>query len=137
MDRHLYRSRREHVVAGVAGGLGEYLGIDPVIVRLFFIIFTLATPGGWGLLLYIVLWIAVPEAPPLAGAAEPEPAGSYHRLDSRERGLLLGGALVVLGFFLLFNELRLWWWVSLRHFWPVLLIAAGLALLIDRTRSAR
>lgn len=52
--------RRDGEIAGVAGGLADYLGIDPVIVRVAFVV--LAITGGFGLLLYIVLWIATPEA---------------------------------------------------------------------------
>ncbi len=129
MEYRLYRSRKERIVGGVAGGLGEYLGVDPVIVRVLFILLTLAT--GWGVLLYIILLIVVPEAPEglLVGGR------GYHRLDAHERGLLLGGTLVALGLVLLAKEMGVWWWVGLRRLWPLLLVAAGVALLIDRTRS--
>ena len=61
-QRHLYRSRTDKKIAGVCGGLAEYFGIDPVIVRIIAIILLL--PGGFpGLLPYIILWIIVPEAP--------------------------------------------------------------------------
>lgn len=129
MEHRLYRSRKERIVAGVAGGLGEYLGIDPVVVRLLFVLLALAT--GWGVLLYIILAIIVHEAP--VGA---EPSGRmYRRLDARERGLLIGGTLVALGLVLLAREIGLWWWFGLPRLWPLLLIAAGVALLIDRVRS--
>mgnify|MGYP000556079925 CR=1 FL=1 len=45
--RRLYRSRSDRMIAGVAGGLGEYLNMDPTIVRLLFVVFALA--GGPGL----------------------------------------------------------------------------------------
>ena len=136
MERRVYRSRRERVVAGVAGGLGEYLGLDPVVVRLFFILFALAT--GWGVLLYAVLWILLPVAPRLEDGGE---AGasielSYRRLDAHQRSLLLGGTLIALGLIFLARELGLWWWLDLHRLWPLLLILAGVALLLDRTRSA-
>ena len=54
----LYRSATDKVVAGVCGGLASYFKIDPVIVRLAFVVFALV--GGASVLLYIVLWIAVP-----------------------------------------------------------------------------
>ncbi len=133
MERRVYRSRNERIIAGVAGGLGEYLGLDPVFVRLFFIVFALAV--GWGVLLYVMLWLALPEAPFEAGDAGAAPR--YHRLDARERSILLGGTLVALGLVFLARELRLWWWLGLHRLWPLLLIAAGVALLIERTRSAR
>lgn len=59
MKKRLYRSDTDRMVAGVCGGLAEYFKIDPVIVRVIFLILLL--PGGFpGLLPYILLWIAVP-----------------------------------------------------------------------------
>jgi phage shock protein C len=65
-NRRLYRSRSDRMVAGIAGGLGEYLNIDATIVRLLFVFFALA--GGPGLLVYIVMLLVVPEEP--LGASE-------------------------------------------------------------------
>lgn len=61
MEKRLYRSLKNRKIAGVCGGLAEYLNIDPVIVRLVWIIFTLA--GGAGILAYILAWIVIPEEP--------------------------------------------------------------------------
>ncbi len=58
----LYRSRTDRMVAGVSGGLGDYFGVDATLVRLFFIIGTILT-GGLMILVYIVMWIIVPEIP--------------------------------------------------------------------------
>ncbi len=60
-NKKLYRSRNDRMVAGVAGGLAEYFGIDPTIVRLAFVV--LALLGGPGLIVYLIMWIVVPEAP--------------------------------------------------------------------------
>jgi phage shock protein C len=59
--KKLYRSTTDKVIAGVCGGLGKYFDIDPVVVRIVFILFGLA--GGSALLLYIILWVLVPEEP--------------------------------------------------------------------------
>jgi phage shock protein PspC (stress-responsive transcriptional regulator) len=59
MDTRLYRSRDNRMLGGVAGGLADYLGIDPSLVRIGWVLLFLA--GGIGLLLYIVMWIVVPE----------------------------------------------------------------------------
>lgn len=59
--KKLYRSRADRRVAGVCGGLAEYFEIDPLLVRILFVIATLA--GGPGLLVYIVLALLMPEAP--------------------------------------------------------------------------
>ena len=59
MNDRLYRSREKRVVAGVAGGLAEYMNIDPILVRIVFIIITFL--NGIGVLLYLVMWIVIPE----------------------------------------------------------------------------
>ncbi len=71
--RRLYRSRTDRMVGGVAGGLGKYFSIDPTLVRLLFIIGTLA--GGPGLLAYIILLIIVPEEPLTDAEMSPENTG--------------------------------------------------------------
>src|SRR4051794_36404291 len=54
----LYRSRSQKMIAGVCGGLGEYFDVDPVLIRLLFVV--TAFISGVGILAYIVLWIVVP-----------------------------------------------------------------------------
>jgi phage shock protein C len=54
----LYRSRSQKMIAGVCGGLGEYFDVDPVLIRLLFVI--TAFISGVGILAYVVLWIVVP-----------------------------------------------------------------------------
>lgn len=61
MDKKLYRSNTDKKIAGVCGGLAEYLKIDSTIVRLLLVIFCLM--GGAGVLLYIVAWLVMPERP--------------------------------------------------------------------------
>jgi len=80
MEPRLRRSRTEVIVAGVCGGLAEYFGIDPVIVRLIFVLMTLTT--GIGLVVYPVLWMVMPKGglplhttPPLF----PQPAQDWHQ----------------------------------------------------------
>ena len=61
-SRQLMRSRTNRMLAGVCGGLGAYLNIDPTIIRLIFVLMTL--PGGVpGPLVYVLLWIIMPEEP--------------------------------------------------------------------------
>jgi Putative stress-responsive transcriptional regulator len=59
--KKLYRSRTDSKVAGVCGGLAEYFGIDSTLVRVIFVLATLA--GGPGLIAYIILALVMPEAP--------------------------------------------------------------------------
>ncbi len=56
--KRLYRVESEKKIAGVCGGLGEYFDLDPVLFRIAFIL--LACMGGFGFLLYVVMWFVVP-----------------------------------------------------------------------------
>jgi phage shock protein C len=59
--KRLYRSKTNRKIAGVCGGIAEYFGIDPTLVRVIAVLLLL--PGGLpGLLPYLVLWVVVPEA---------------------------------------------------------------------------
>lgn len=60
-NKRLYRSRKQRQVAGVCGGIADYLSIDPTLVRLVWVI--LALIGGPGVVLYIILAVIVPEEP--------------------------------------------------------------------------
>jgi phage shock protein PspC (stress-responsive transcriptional regulator) len=62
------------MLGGVSGGLAEYTGIDPVIWRAAFVALTLA--GGVGVVLYAVLWVLTPSAPPAPGQ-QPRPVDRF------------------------------------------------------------
>jgi phage shock protein C len=70
--KRLYRSRKERMLGGVCGGLGEYLSIDATIIRLIFVITALW--GGAGIIVYIAMLLVVPEEPQEAGEAAAPPA---------------------------------------------------------------
>ena len=59
--KRLYRSNEHKIIAGVCGGIAEYLNIDPVIVRLVWVIISFA--WGIGIVAYIVCWIIIPKRP--------------------------------------------------------------------------
>lgn len=59
MDKRLYRSTENKMIAGVCGGLGEYFDIDPTIVRL--VVVAAAVAAGSGLVAYILAWIVIPQ----------------------------------------------------------------------------
>jgi phage shock protein C len=117
--RTVRRSRGDRVIAGVCGGLGRYLGIDPVLLRVAFIILALA--NGLGLIGYVVAWVAIPEE----GADQPAgPAPEPRRETGR---MVLGGSLVVLGLVLLLDRLA----PDLDElFWPVAVVAVGVAIIL-------
>jgi signal transduction histidine kinase len=94
MNYGLFRSRDQRVIAGVAGGVGERFGIDPVLVRIAFVILTLS--GFAGPILYAVLWATVPEE---SGTTKHLPPGS-------QRAAAMG--MIVLGVMILLRPLGLW-----------------------------
>ena len=59
-QKRLYRDIDDHVISGVCSGLGRYFGIDPVLVRLAFLVAIII--GGFGTILYIILWVIIPKA---------------------------------------------------------------------------
>jgi len=59
--RRLYRSKSDRMIGGVCGGLGEYLSMDPTVVRILFILLAL-TPFN-GLIAYLLMLIIVPQEP--------------------------------------------------------------------------
>ena len=58
VEKKLYRSEKDRMIAGICGGIAEYLDIDPVIVRLIWVAFTCLV--GSGILLYIVAYLIIP-----------------------------------------------------------------------------
>lgn len=60
-EKRLIRSRGNRVIAGVCGGLGEYFGIDPVVMRIIWLVLLLGF--GTGLLAYLICWLVIPNAP--------------------------------------------------------------------------
>jgi phage shock protein C len=124
--RVLRRSRGERVIGGVCGGLGRYLGLDPVLLRIAFVV--LAIAGGGGILLYVVAWILIPEE------REGEPLGTERPPSVDTTRLVVGGALIAIGTIFLLN-------LSFprfgRYFWPLALIAVGVAVLVQTSTSRR
>lgn len=61
MQKKLYRTTNGKMIAGVCGGVGEYLNIDPTVIRLLWVLF--AFFGGGGILAYIIAALIIPERP--------------------------------------------------------------------------
>jgi phage shock protein C len=57
--RKLYRSRNQRMLGGVCGGLAEYFNLDTTLIRVLFLV--LAVFGGTGLVIYVVMWLIVPD----------------------------------------------------------------------------
>ena len=150
MNRRLYRSRRDSVLGGVAGGVADYLDVDPSIVRIIWVVLAAVT-GGLFLVLYIVMWFVVPEAPSEAGlgvgsvptgqpgsvpsSAPPwQPSAERMRRAGSGGAVILGLALVAVGVWFLVDE-------YLPDFdrdliWPIALVALGAALLVISLRRS-
>jgi signal transduction histidine kinase len=118
----IVRSRDNRVLLGVAGGLGERLGVDPILVRIAFAV--LAIGGGSGVLLYLLAWGLSVE--PDAAAA---PARPVRRRPNGRQAVALG--MVVFGTMLLLRQMGLWF--GDRIAWPVALAAAGAAVIWSRS----
>jgi phage shock protein C len=128
-ERRLRRSRDDRVIAGVCGGLGEYLGVDPLLIRIAAVILVFA--GGAGALLYVIGWIAIPEE---AEEGAPEPPVWAAEPSERTKGaIVLGLVFIALGAFFLLDEI---WpdFLSWRYVWPIALIAVGFAILFRQRR---
>ena len=126
----LYRHPTHQILGGVCGGLAEYLNIDPVLVRLLWVVMTIPTAGA-GILAYIVLWLLLPVGTALGGQREPAAINVSERSVRRA-----GSVLVIIGglWFLANVGILPWIWnafwsVASIVFWPALLIGAGLLLL--------
>lgn len=145
MRERLYRSRTERLFLGVAGGLAEWFDIDPSIVRIAFVLFSLA--GGAGVVIYIAMAILVPERPPgvpirpgVVISGEPPAPGSAPApaFEGRPRGdsrgaLIFGILLIIVGAWFL---LRAYFpALEFDNWWPVLLIGIGVVLLVGAMRG--
>ena len=152
MIPRLVRPRSERMISGVCGGLGLYFGVDPVIVRLLFVVLALST--GLTLLLYPVLWLIMPEtadAPALPPGArfdpqtgeplplDPTPAALASRLaetgeptnsPAGARSRVLALVLVGVGTLILLDNLAEFFGFRISSFaLPVILVGLGIYLL--------
>lgn len=161
--RRLYRSRIDHPIAGIAGGMAEYLEVDPTVVRILWVLAAIFS-GGLAILLYIVLAFVIPINPfqgvmpagagyapgattgwgqPATGAAAPAWSPDWNAQYEAQRaarderpgraGLIIGTVLIVFGVIAL-ADVALPGWVGGALFGPALLLAIGAALLVVSLR---
>jgi phage shock protein PspC (stress-responsive transcriptional regulator) len=160
MQRRLERSTTNRVISGVCGGLADYLAVDATLVRVFFVIATVVTAFLF-ILVYIVLLILMPlpgQRPPIddiwpsartgdpaTGATDTEagveaaPSGAPPRPpmnahDAERRRNTIGYVLVALGFVFLLGNLGAFRLVQWQFIWPLVFVALGVLLLVQRTR---
>ena len=144
MDNKLYRCQTEKMLGGVCCGLAKYLSIDVTIVRLFFVIFTLL--GGVGPLIYIILWVILPQESGTGTVTQPLNADEFKERAEQVRDEFVnavrepnqktlryvGVALVLVGFYFFVKQLNLPWLAGLDTgvLWAGLILVAGIALLV-------
>ena len=126
--RTLCRSSTDKVIAGVAGGIGAYFGIDAVIVRIAFIVLTFL--GGAGPFLYLIGWLALPKEDEPSVVARALGGDSPHRFRSLMAVVLIGFGLLITAnlsgsLFGLFVDV---WKIA--PYLALILIAAGVALVL-------
>jgi len=134
----LYKSRKNKVIAGVCGGIGEYFDVDPVLVRLIAVVFFFT--GGAALIAYLLGMIIMPKQP-LEGSAETSQPPAQAESAGHAGSLIIGIILIVCGaHFLLrnipfFHPYYWWFWdMGWHFFWPSILIAVGLLVILRGAR---
>ena len=128
--KRLYKSQSNKIIAGVCGGLAEYFDVDPVIMRVLFVL--LAFFGGSGFVLYIACWIIMPKS-----AAVNEGQNGPGQSKATNARKVFGIALVIGGAILLFSNLGFFsflhmWDISWSFVFPILLILLGMAIIYYR-----
>lgn len=137
-SKKLYRSKTNRVIAGVAGGLGEYFSIDPVIFRVLFV--ALAFAGGSGLLLYIIGMLVIPEASGATTAQSEVVIDKEGKVQNTAQGWLqdrrnlIGLLIVVVGIIALLNQVAPLHWFRWDFFWPIVIIIVGAYLIMKNRR---
>ncbi len=128
--RRLIRRTDNKMIAGVAGGLGDYFGVDPVWFRLGFALAVLA--GGAGFVAYAVLWIVMPTD---AGATPSAAERGLERAAGALRGtpIWIGAALVIFGAVLVLNQALEW---RPAVVWGIALIILGVLFFVPREERA-
>ncbi|MCB0130469.1 MAG: PspC domain-containing protein [Caldilineaceae bacterium] len=137
-SRTIYRHPTDKMVAGVCGGLAEFLGWDATFIRLFWVVMTLATGGG-GFLAYLALWLLLPVGTMESGQLRAATIALNERNMIRAAYALIGlGALWLLANVgVLGNLWGLAWSLLSVFFWPALLIGAGYLLLRGSNRDMK
>ncbi len=160
MDRRLYRSRTDRMIWGVCGGLAKYFNIDPVLVRIIFVLLTLA--NGIGIVAYIIMAIVVPLEGSSAATprettrenieeikksatdfskdvrdtfARPAPPPEEEVASRHRNRNILGIVLILVGVIVLLASLNVLWWFRWSFFWPVILIVIGLLIIFTARRT--
>jgi phage shock protein C len=149
--KRLYRSRKNRVIAGVCGGIAEYLDVDPVLIRIIAVI--LLFVGGGSLIAYIIGMIIIPdeskifsssvETQPTPEGPPPPPHTGFTGQSAHTGSLIVGVVMILLGFTFLMRTIpflrHYYWWfwdMGWNFFWPSVLIVIGLLIILKAARKA-
>lgn len=140
MHKKLYRIRQSRVFGGVCTGLGEYFDVDPVLVRVAFVIFALL--HGFGILLYIILWIIIPEKPFPSNYNEQENNYTQTEQQGTRSAESSGSGRIIAGIFLitiglLFFAERFLPYVGIQEIISLGLIVTGAIILWEAFRGEK
>ncbi|MBK7894584.1 MAG: PspC domain-containing protein [Candidatus Promineifilaceae bacterium] len=137
-ENKLTRSETDKMIAGVCGGLAEYLNLDPVWVRLLFVLLFFAS--GIGAPIYLVLWVIMPREAVAGESGSTVLQDNFDDLSqtvSSKMGRLnrpstIGTILILFGIYFLLSQLGWFHWVNGVVFWSIALIGGGIYLLLRR-----
>lgn len=125
----ILRSRKNRILSGVCGGIGEYFNIDPTVIRIVWIVLTMAS-FGTGFLAYLICSLVIPEDD---GVIYHEDYGDNKMRENTP--IFIGIGMIALGAFLLAKRIFPWFTIRLMNlgkYWPVLLILLGLYILYNQ-----
>lgn len=138
-NKPLRRIQSEAVLGGVAAGLADYFGMDKALMRVILIVLMIFAKGVPIVLLYIILWVALPVGGPSTPAVGLENNWQYPDdmapKKTTNRGIeIVGYGLLLIGGFMLFD--RLFHWMHLQKFIPAaILIGIGLFLILRNNNT--
>jgi len=153
VQKRLMRSKKDKIIAGVCGGLGEYFDVDPTILRLVFVILTIW--GGVGVIIYIIAFFVMPESgeakidktadkkddknkkikDKVESAAMDIKKNWNEKKNTIRRDEWLGIILILLGLVFFFNNFVPKF--DFGKYWPLLIIVIGFVMITGMTRKGK
>jgi len=149
--KRLVKSRTNRMVDGVLGGIGEYLQVDPVLVRIIFLLFAFLTTFGPAIIIYIIAMFIIPSSDKSTDSYKSNeekapfsqewssPARNHSASPEKNGSLLFGFILIILGILFLLNnflDYNVFYYIRRfgEYFWPLLIVGIGLWLLFRGRR---